>query len=60
MRAEVLSSWPTGAAPDLDFAVSVPFLKRVPKEKNFAWKLLEFQKEGRTRSATAGRSRHFG
>jgi methylaspartate mutase epsilon subunit len=48
MRAEVLSSWPTGAAPDLDFAVSVPFLKRVPKEKNFAWKLLEFQKEGRT------------
>ncbi|HHZ12258.1 MAG TPA: methylaspartate mutase subunit E, partial [Acholeplasmataceae bacterium] len=48
IRKEVLSSWPTGSSPDLDFEVSVPFLKRIPKEKNFASKLLEFEKEGRT------------
>lgn len=48
MREEVLRSWPTGASPDLNFNVSVPFLKQVPKHRNFAFRMRQFDKEGKT------------
>ncbi len=38
-RQEVLASWETGKDANLDFEKSIPFLKSIPAEKNFAEKL---------------------
>jgi len=48
VRKEVLSSWPTGNDPLLDLDVAVENLKKVPPHKNFALKLIEAKKQGRT------------
>jgi len=47
-RAKVLAMWPTGADPDLDLDKAVAFLKSIPAEKNFAIKLANAKKQGRT------------
>ena len=38
-REEVLATWKTGKDYHLDFEESIPFLKSIPEEKNFAIKL---------------------
>jgi methylaspartate mutase epsilon subunit len=38
-RAKVLQEWPTGQDPDLDFSVSMAYLKQIPPQKIFANKL---------------------
>ncbi len=38
-RKQVLASWKTGKDYHLDFEESIPFLKTIPEEKNFAVKL---------------------
>ena len=48
VRKEVLASWPTGNDPLLDLDVAVENLKKVPAHKNFALKLIEAKKQGRT------------
>ena len=48
VRKEVLASWPTGASPLLDLNVAVKHLSQIPKHKNFALKLEEAKKQGRT------------
>lgn len=47
-RAKVLAMWPTGADPDLDLDKAVAFLKTIPAEKNFAIKMANAKKQGRT------------
>lgn len=48
VRKEVLASWPTGSDPLLDLEVAIETLKKVPPYKNFALKLMEAKKQGRT------------
>ena len=38
-REQVLATWKTGKDYHLDFEESIPFLKSIPEEKNFADKL---------------------
>lgn len=45
-REEVLATWPTGK--DVDLQDAVDFLKKVPDDKNFAKKMIKFDKEGKT------------
>ena len=45
-REQVLSSWKTGKDYHLDFEESVPFLKSIPDNKNFAKKLAKAKKCG--------------
>lgn len=44
-REEVLATWKTGKDYHLDFEDSVPFLKSIPEEKNFAQKLAKAKRE---------------
>ena len=48
VRKEVLATWPTGKSNLLDLDVAVENLKKVPASKNFAIKLAEAKKQGRT------------
>ena len=48
VRKEVLATWPTGKSNLLDLDVAVENLKKVPANKNFAIKLAEAKKQGRT------------
>jgi len=48
VRKEVLASWPTGSSKLLDLDTAVENLKKVPPYKNFALKLAEAKKQGRT------------
>ncbi len=48
VRKEVLASWPTGSDPLLDLDTAIETLKKVPPYKNFAAKLVEAKKQGRT------------
>jgi methylaspartate mutase epsilon subunit len=48
VRKEVLASWPTGASELLNLDVAVANLKKVPDHKNFAIKMAEAKKQGRT------------
>jgi len=48
VRKEVLASWPTGSDPLLDLDTAIETLKKVPPYKNFALKLIEAKKQGRT------------
>lgn len=48
VRKEVLASWPTGSSPLLDLNVAIKTLKEVPEHKNFALKLEQAKKQGRT------------
>ncbi|MBE0701246.1 MAG: methylaspartate mutase subunit E [Acholeplasmataceae bacterium] len=48
VRKEVLASWPTGNDSMLDLDRTVACLKSVPAHKNFAIKLIEAKKQGRT------------
>ncbi|MDD4212781.1 MAG: methylaspartate mutase subunit E [Bacilli bacterium] len=48
VRKEVLASWPTGNSHLLDLDVVIKNLKAVPDHKNFALKLVEAKKQGRT------------
>lgn len=48
IRKDVLSSWPTGDDPLLDLTTAINTLKSVPAHKNFALKLEEAKKQGRT------------
>ena len=48
VRREVLAGWPTGSSPLLDLNVAVTYLKSVPDHKNFAKRLAEAKKQGRT------------
>lgn len=48
VRKEVLASWPTGNSPLLNLDVAIANLKAVPDHKNFALKLVEAKKQGRT------------
>lgn len=48
MRKEVLASWVTGSSKLLDLDVAVANLKSVPDHKNFAIKMAEAKKQGRT------------
>ena len=48
VRKEVLATWPTGKSKLLDLDVAVENLKKVPASKNFAIKLAEAKKQGRT------------
>ena len=48
VRNEVLSTWSTGASKLLDLDIAVANLKKVPKHKNFAYKMAEAKKQGRT------------
>jgi methylaspartate mutase epsilon subunit len=48
VRKEVLASWPTGSDPLLDLDTAIETLKKVPPYKNFATKLVEAKKQGRT------------
>ena len=43
-REQVLSTWKTGKDYHLDFEESIPFLKSIPEEKNFAEKLAKAKK----------------
>ena len=45
-RKQVLESWKTGRDYHLDFEESIPFLKSIPDEKNFAVKLEKAKKLG--------------
>ncbi len=47
-RQKVLSAWITGSDPDLDFEKSIPYLKAIPEEKNFALKLVKAKHQGLT------------
>lgn len=44
-RKQVLASWKTGKDYHLDFEESIPFLKNIPEEKNFALKLEKAKKQ---------------
>lgn len=44
-RKQVLASWKTGKDYHLDFEESIPFLKSIPEEKNFALKLEKAKKQ---------------
>ncbi|HHX78592.1 MAG TPA: methylaspartate mutase subunit E [Acholeplasmataceae bacterium] len=48
VRKQVLETWPTGSSPLLNLDIAVEYLKKIPKEKNFALKLAQAKKEGRT------------
>ena len=48
VRKQVLETWPTGSSPLLNLDIAVDYLKKIPKEKNFALKLAQAKKEGRT------------
>ena len=48
IRKEILRQWSTGNHPDLDLDRAVEKLKKIPKEKNFAYKLREAKKQGIT------------
>lgn len=48
VRKEVLASWPTGSSELLNLDVAVENLKKLPDSKNFAIKLAEAKKQGRT------------
>ena len=48
VRKEVLKTWTTGNDPLLDLETAVNNLKQVPAHKNFALKLIEAKKQGRT------------
>ena len=54
-REEVLASWKTGKDYHLDFEESIPFLKSIPDEKNFAIKL-EKAKNGKVRTLVQPRA----
>ena len=43
-REQVLATWKTGKDYHLDFEESIPFLKTIPEEKNFAEKLAKAKK----------------
>ena len=47
-RKEVLASYKTGSDPQLDLDEAVKYLKTIPAHKNFALKLAEAKKQGRT------------
>lgn len=48
VRKEVLKTWTTGNDPLLNLETAVNNLKQVPAHKNFALKLIEAKKQGRT------------
>ncbi len=48
LREKVLQGWKTGNDPNLDFSRSIPFLKSIPEEKNFAMKLAKAKHGGVT------------
>ncbi len=48
VRKEVLASWPTGNSELLNLDVAVENLKKLPDSKNFALKLIEAKKSGKT------------
>ncbi len=48
VRREVLASWPTGSSELLNLDVAIKNLKSVPDHKNFAKKMAEAKKQGRT------------
>ena len=48
VRKEVLASWPTGASELLNLDVAIKNLKQVPDHKNFAIKMANAKKQGRT------------
>ncbi len=48
VRKEVLASWPTGSSELLNLDVAVENLKKLPDSKNFALKLIEAKKSGKT------------
>ena len=47
-RKEVLASYKTGQDPQLNLLEAVKYLKTIPAHKNFALKLAEAKKQGRT------------
>jgi methylaspartate mutase epsilon subunit len=63
VRETVLASWPTGTSELLDLEVSVANLKKIPAHKNFAIKMAEAKKQGRTmvqpRAGVADIDRHI-
>jgi len=63
VREEVLKSWKTGSSPLLDFEVSIPYLKSLPKKKNMAYVLNEAKSKGRTlvqpRAGVASLDKHI-
>ncbi len=48
VRKEILQTWKTGRDSLLDLEVAIHHLKQVPPHKNFAIKLMEAKKQGRT------------
>jgi methylaspartate mutase epsilon subunit len=48
VRKEILQTWKTGQDPLLDLDVALKTLRSVPPHKNFALKLMEAKKQGRT------------
>jgi methylaspartate mutase epsilon subunit len=48
VRKEVLASWHTGSDPLLDLDKAIETLRNVPDHKNFAIKMMEAKKQGRT------------
>ncbi len=48
IRKEILKQWKTGESSSLDLDKSIERLKKIPKSKNFAKKLIEAKKQNRT------------
>ncbi|MGD9887003.1 MAG: methylaspartate mutase subunit E [Bacilli bacterium] len=63
IRQQVLASWPTGSSELLNLDVAVANLKKIPAHKNFAIKMAEAKKQGRTlvqpRAGVADIDRHI-
>ncbi|MGD9604972.1 MAG: methylaspartate mutase subunit E [Bacilli bacterium] len=63
VRQQVLSSWPTGSSELLNLDIAIANLKKVPAHKNFANKMAEAKKQGRTliqpRAGVADIERHI-
>lgn len=47
-REQVLKGWPTGSSPLLQLETAMETLRNVPRHKNFALKLADAKKQGRT------------
>ncbi|HOH18153.1 MAG TPA: methylaspartate mutase subunit E, partial [Bacilli bacterium] len=63
VRQQVLASWPTGSSELLNLDMAIANLKKIPAHKNFALKMAEAKKQGRTlvqpRAGVADIDRHI-
>ncbi|HNZ50778.1 MAG TPA: methylaspartate mutase subunit E [Bacilli bacterium] len=63
VRQQVLASWPTGSSELLNLDIAIANLKKIPAHKNFALKMAEAKKQGRTlvqpRAGVADIDRHI-